>query len=65
MNSPAGASPAETNLKDAASSAEKEAIIQALVKTNYNKSQAARYLKIDRKTLYNKIKQYNISLTDH
>ena len=65
MNSPAGASPSATNLKDAASSAEKEAIIHALVKTNYNKSQAARYLKIDRKTLYNKIKQYNISLTDH
>ncbi|MFO7670159.1 MAG: sigma-54 dependent transcriptional regulator [Bacteroidales bacterium] len=54
-----------TNLKDAASMAEKEAIIHALVKTNYNKSQAARYLKIDRKTLYNKIKQYNISLSDH
>ena len=62
MNSPAGGSPYDTNLKDAASSAEKEAIIQALVNTNYNKSQAARYLKIDRKTLYNKIKQYNISL---
>jgi len=65
MNTPAGSKPPETNLKGAASSAEKEAIIQALVKTNYNKSQAARYLKIDRKTLYNKIKQYNISLTDH
>ena len=64
MDKPAGNSPFETNLKDAASSAEKEAIIQALVKTNYNKSQAARYLKIDRKTLYNKIKQYNISLSD-
>lgn len=62
---PASGGPFETNLKDAASSAEKEAIIQALVKTNYNKSQAARYLKIDRKTLYNKIKQYNISLSDH
>ena len=64
MNTPASTSPSETNLKDAASSAEKAAIIQALVKTKYNKSQAARYLNIDRKTLYNKIKQYNISLTD-
>jgi len=65
INTPVGAGTSETNLKDAASSAEKEAIIQALVKTNYNKSQAARHLKIDRKTLYNKIKQYNISLTNH
>jgi len=64
MSTPSGGSAFDTNLKDAASSAEKEAIIQALVKTNYNKSQAARYLKIDRKTLYNKIKQYNISLAD-
>ncbi len=51
------------NLKNAVTMAEKEAIIQALVKSNYNKSKAARYLKIDRKTLYNKIKQYKISLT--
>jgi len=52
----------DVDLKKVASLAEKEAIIQALVKANYNKSQAARYLNIDRKTLYNKIKQFNISL---
>ena len=54
----------EMRLKDAATLAEKEAIIQALVRSNYNKSQAARMLNIDRKTLYNKIKQLNISLLD-
>ncbi|MGW8314185.1 MAG: sigma-54-dependent transcriptional regulator [Bacteroidales bacterium] len=56
--------PRDMKLKDAATLAEKEAIIQALVKSNYNKSQAARLLKIDRKTLYNKIKQLNMSLVD-
>jgi two-component system response regulator HydG len=54
----------DVKLKDAATMAEKEAIIQALVKSNYNKSQAARLLNIDRKTLYNKIKQLNISFLD-
>jgi two-component system response regulator HydG len=52
----------EIILKEAAEIAEKEAIIQALIKFNNNKSRAAKMLKIDRKTLYNKIKQYNISL---
>ena len=56
--------PRDVKLKDAATLAEKEAIIQALVKSNYNKSQAARLLNIDRKTLYNKIKQLNISFLD-
>jgi two-component system response regulator HydG len=53
-----------TNLKSVAEKAEREAIIRALVKSNYNKSSAARLLKIDRKTLYNKIKQLNISLIE-
>jgi len=39
---------------------EKEAIIYALSKAQNNKSQAAKLLKITRKTLYNKLKQYNI-----
>jgi two-component system response regulator HydG len=39
---------------------EKEAIIHALSKTQNNKSEAAKLLKITRKTLYNKLKQYNI-----
>lgn len=43
---------------------EVQAIQKALKKTDYNKSEAARLLKIDRKTLYNKLKFYNIILPD-
>lgn len=39
---------------------EKEAIIHALSKAKNNKSEAAKLLKITRKTLYNKLKHYNI-----
>ena len=41
---------------------EQEMIIDALEKTHGNKSKAAKLLSIDRKTLYNKLKQYDISL---
>lgn len=41
---------------------ERENILRALKAVNYNKSKAARLLKIDRKTLYNKLKQLNIVL---
>jgi two-component system response regulator HydG len=40
---------------------EKEAIIYALDKTKNNKSEAAKLLKITRKTLYNKLKLYDIN----
>ena len=40
---------------------EKEAIENALVKTKNNKSEAAKLLKITRKTLYNKLKLYDIN----
>ena len=48
------------NLKTASSEAEYEVIINALKKVNFNKSKAATLLGIDRKTLYNKMKNSNI-----
>ena len=41
--------------------AEKHQIIEALRQTGNNMSRAAQLLGIDRKTLYNKLKLYNIS----
>lgn len=46
------------NLHDEA--AEKKRILEALKQTGYNKSRAAILLGIDRKTLYNKLKLYDI-----
>ena len=41
---------------------EKDRIINALKKTNFNKSKAAKLLQVTRKTLYNKINHYNLDL---
>ena len=46
------------DLKVSASKAEYEAIMAVLKEVNFNKTKAAEILKIDRKTLYNKIKGY-------
>ena len=53
----------ELDLKDAAAKAEYDTIMHLLREVNFNKTKAAEMLKIDRKTLYNKIKAYE-SLTD-
>ena len=45
-------------LKDTAARAEYEAIMKVLKEVNYNKTKAAIILNVDRKTLYNKIKNY-------
>ncbi len=45
-------------LKDAAAQAEYDTIMKVLKQVNFNKSKAADLLKIDRKTLYNKIRNY-------
>lgn len=49
-------------LKGASIEAEREAIMEALEKSKFNKSKAAELLNVDRKTLYNKIRQYNIEV---
>lgn len=50
------ATPRRPNLKSAALDAEYEMIMKILRQTNFNKSETARLLGIDRKTLYNKMK---------
>lgn len=56
----APAMPEKTDLKAAAISAEYEMIMRVLHEARFNKSKAAHMLGIDRKTLYNKLKNYNI-----
>lgn len=41
---------------------EKEQIVNALKRTNYNKSKAAKLLQVTRKTLYNRINHYDLDL---
>lgn len=50
------------DLKDAAERAEKLVVEKALKEANYNKSEAAKLLNIDRKTLYNKLSRFGIEL---
>jgi len=53
---------ATTNLKVLSEKMERETILGTLQKVHYNKSRAARLLNIDRKTLYNKLKDLNIEI---
>lgn len=53
-----------TDLKDAASHAEYNTIMNVLKQVKFNKTKAAAVLKIDRKTLYNKIRQYEDSIIE-
>ncbi len=53
-------SDANPSLKTVANEAEYDMIMQVLRQVNYNKSKAARLLNIDRKTLYNKMKQFDM-----
>ena len=52
---------AESELKSATEQAEYEVILKALQDNKFNKTQTAKMLGIDRKTLYNKMKQLNIN----
>jgi two-component system, NtrC family, response regulator HydG len=49
---------AEPDLKNAASQAEYDTIMTVLKQVRFNKTKAAEMLKIDRKTLYNKLRVY-------
>ncbi len=49
------------DLKNAALEAEYETILQVLRQVNFNKTKAAEILKIDRKTLYNKMRAINLN----
>jgi two-component system response regulator HydG len=51
------------DLKDVSSKAEFETIMNVLKEVNFNKSKAAEILNIDRKTLYNKIRNYEKSVS--
>lgn len=52
--------PDTVNLKVLAENMERETILKALNETQFNKTKAAKSLNIDRKTLYNKMKEYNL-----
>jgi DNA-binding NtrC family response regulator len=50
----------DENLKHINSRIEKQLILEALTKCNYNRTETAELLQISRKTLFNKMKQYGL-----
>jgi DNA-binding NtrC family response regulator len=50
----------DKNIKYINARLEKELIIDALSKTNYSRTETAKLLKISRKTLFNKMKEYDL-----
>ncbi len=55
---PTNQMPFSSQLKSANLDAEYEVILNALKEVNFNKSKAAKLLNVDRKTLYNKMRQF-------
>jgi DNA-binding NtrC family response regulator len=50
----------DENLRQINAKLEKELVLDALVKTDYNRTETAKLLKISRKTLFNKMKLYGL-----
>ena len=61
VDSPKSSKSPEKNLKRAVEQPEKEHIISILKDCNWNRNKAAASLGVNRTTLYNKMKKYNIS----
>lgn len=59
-SAPRGVQSQTNTLKSVANEAERERILKVLAQTGNNKSKAAKILNIDRKTLYNKLKNYDL-----
>lgn len=57
---PSAIETSSSDLKAFAETNERAIIMDTLIKVRYNKTKAAKLLNIDRKTLYNKMKLYNI-----
>lgn len=60
LSQPVGDGSLRTASKDAAQKVERELILKTLKETNWNKRKASRILKIDYKTLFNKLKEHSI-----
>jgi len=50
----------ERNIRQVSTKAEKEIVLEALKECRFNRTKIAEFLKISRKTLFNKMKQYSI-----